>query len=498
MKRVALIGLKQETNTFNRLETRRDDFETSVYAVERAMEGLVGRENEIAGFFEVLRRSGMTPVPVLFAEAAPGGPVARPFFDTVRREAMQRLEPGLDGILLALHGALVVSGLDDAQGDLVAEIRQRVGASVPIVATFDFHANLSDRLVSLLDGVVAYETHPHVDQAETGRRGARLLLRLFEEGAAYSLALVRVPALLSPHNIRTEAKTPMAAMIALAREAESHVAGVRSASIFAGFPNADTPDTSASVVVTATSGPLARHTAWTLAEEMWRRREEFNPPLPSLEEAIQEVRRLRGQGLVVACEFADGIGQGGAADGTAVLEALLRHRMQNLAHGPLADPETVALAARAGVGNQVSTYLGGKIDTDNFQPLRITGRVKLISDGQYIVKSPVRKGMLSNMGRTAVIHVEGIDVVVTERRVFGYDPTLFRSVGIEPLDRDALFIKQGTLAQAAYLSLAHRFILMSTPGWGSTEYARLPYRRVRRPIFPLDERVEFPPRGAER
>jgi microcystin degradation protein MlrC len=100
------------------------------------------------------------------------------------------------------------------------------------------------------------------------------------------------------------------------------------------------------------------------------------------------------------------------------------------------------------------------------------------------------------MGRTAVISLDGIDLVVTEHRVFGYDPTLFRSVGIEPLDRDAVFIKQGTLAQAAYLSIAKRFILMSTPGWGSTEYARLPYRKVRRPIFPLDERVEFAPRAS--
>ena len=495
MKRVALVGLKQETNTFNRLETGRETFASSVHVAGEAMEELAGRENEISGFYDVLRRSGVTPVPVLFAEAPPGGPVAREFFDEFRRRMAEALEPGLDGVLLALHGALVVSGLDDAQADLVEDIRRRCGASLPIVATFDFHANLSDRLVGLLSGLVAYETHPHVDQEETGRRGARLLLRLLEEGGPYSLALVRVPALLSPHNIRTEAKTPMAAMIALAREAERGVAGVRAASIFAGFPNADTPDTSASVVVTATSEPVARQSAWRLAEEMWHRREEFNPALPTLEEAIQEVRRLRGQGLVVACEFADGIGQGGAADGTGILEALLRHGLENVAHGPLADPDTVGLAVQAGVGSQVTALVGGKIDTDNFRPLRITGTVKLISDGQYIVKSPVRKGMLARMGRTAVIRVEGIDLVVTQHRVFGYDPTLFRSVGIEPLDRDAVFIKQGTLAQAAYLSIAKRFILMSTPGWGSTEYAQLPYRKLRRPIFPLDARVDFAPRA---
>jgi microcystin degradation protein MlrC len=496
MKRVALIGLKQETNTFNRLETGRETFASSVHVAGEAMEGLAGRENEISGFYEALRDSGVTPVPVLFAEAPPGGPVTRDFFERFRREMVEGLEPRLDGVLLALHGALVVSGLDDAQADLVEDIRKRCGASLPIVATFDFHANLSDRLVAMLSGLVAYETHPHVDQENTGRRGARLLLRLLEEGGPYSLALVRVPALLSPHNIRTEARTPMAAMIALAREAEQSAAGVRSASIFAGFPNADTPDTSASVVVTATSEPVARRSARRLAEEMWQRRQEFNPHLPTLEEAIQEVRRLRGQGLVVACEFADGIGQGGATDGTGVLEALLRHKLENVAHGPLADRDTVGLAIQAGVGNQVAALVGGKIDTDNFRPLRITGRVKLISDGQYIVKSPVRKGMLANMGRTAVIRLDGIDLVVTEHRVFGYDPTLFRSVGIEPLDRDAVFIKQGTLAQAAYLSIAKRLILMSTPGWGSTEYTQLPYTKVRRPIFPLDERVEFAPRAS--
>jgi microcystin degradation protein MlrC len=492
MKNIALIGLKQETNTFNRLPTTIEVFRCQELVVGRELQKLIGKEIEISGFYEVLNKAGMNPVPVIFAEASPGGPVAREFFHYFTDVMVRSLDAKIDAILLALHGAMVVSGVEDAQGDLVELLRKRYGPAIPIVATFDFHANMSERMVRLLNGVVAYETHPHVDQESTGRRGAELLLRQLEERERYSITLARVPALLSPHNIRTEANTPMAAMIRLARDAERSHPEVRSVSIFAGFPNADTPDTAASVVVTARDVSVANAVAGKLARELWEKRLEFNPRLPSMEEAIQEARRLKGNGLVVVCEFADGIGQGGATDGTAVLDLLIRCGMENVAHGPLADPEAVRAAIEAGVGNQVEVLVGGKIDTDNFRPLRIRGTVRVISDGRYVNKSPVWRGMPVNMGRTAVIRTESIDLVVTENRVAGYDPTLFRSVGIEPTDKDAIFIKQGTLAQASYLPIAHKFILMSSPGWGTTEYSALPYKRVRRPIYPLDEDVRFP------
>ncbi len=491
MKNIALIGLKQETNTLNRLATTIDVFRSQELVVGNEMQTLIDKEIEISGFYRILNRAEMNPVPVIFTEASPGGPVTREFFHYFKDMLVRSLNTNIDATLLALHGATVVLGEEDAQGDLVELLRTKYGPTIPIVATFDFHANMSQRMVQLIHGVVAYETHPRVDQESTGRRGAELLLRQLEEKESYSIALARIPALLSPHNIRTEANTPMAAMIRLAHEAERSTPHVRSASIFAGFPNADTPDSAAAVVVTTRDASVAKDVAGRLAEEMWERRHEFNPGLPKMDEAIQEARRLKGKGLVVVCEFAVGIGQGGATDGTAVLDALIRCGIENVAHGPLADPEAVRAAIEAGVGNHVDVLVGGKIDTDNFRPLRIEGEVILISDGRYIMKSPVRKWMSVNMGRTAVIRTGGVDLVVTENRVAGYDPTPFRSVGIEPTDKDAIFIKQGTLAQASYLPIAHKFILMSSQGWGTTEYSALPYKRVRRPIYPLDEDVKF-------
>jgi microcystin degradation protein MlrC len=224
---------------------------------------------------------------------------------------------------------------------------------------------------------------------------------------------------------------------------------------------------------------------------MWDRRQEFNPVLPSLQETIDEVRHFRGQGLTVVCEFADGIGQGGAVDGSGVLEALVRSGLHNIAHGPLADAESVAAAIQAGVGKSVDLAVGGKIDTDNSRPFHVRAEVRAITAGEYVIKSPVRRGMMVRMGRAVVVRVEGIECVLTERRVPGWDPTLFRSVGIEPTDRDAVFIKQGTLAQAAYLPIARRLILMSSPGWGSTEYGSLPYARIPRPVFPLDANAQI-------
>src|SRR5690606_31262371 len=227
-RRVALLQLWQETNTFNRFPTTEEHFLNRLTSYGQEMFSIRNVESEVSGFLEVLEEHGAVPVPIASAVAPPGGPVDVGFYRKFRDEATVRLEAvkdKLDAVLVALHGALEVGGFPDAQGDLMRSVRRVVGDRIPIVVTFDFHANISDRLLATFDGSTAYQTHPHVDIEETGRRGARLLARWFEDAQPWHVELVRVPALLGPLNIRTD-EGPMAELIAAAREAEKQP-GVR-------------------------------------------------------------------------------------------------------------------------------------------------------------------------------------------------------------------------------------------------------------------------------
>jgi len=498
-RRVALLQLWQETNTFNRFPTTEEHFLNRLTAYGQEMFSIRNVESEVSGFLEVLEEHGAVPVPIASAVAPPGGPVDVGFYRKFRDEATVRLEAvkdKLDAVLVALHGALEVGGFPDAQGDLMRSVRRVVGDRIPIVVTFDFHANISDRLLATFDGSTAYQTHPHVDIEETGRRGARLLARWFEDAQPWHVELVRVPALLGPLNIRTD-EGPMAELIAAAREAEKQP-GVRAACMFMGFPNADTPYTCATAMVTATDPSTARKVAEALASEIWSRRDLFNPPLPSAAERIAEVMADPVEGLTLLQEMCDGVSQGGAQDGPMVLGEMLRVGMEDAAYGPLVDPAAAQAAVSVGVGGSLEVELGGKIDVDNFEPLPVSATVVAVTDGEWIGKGAVGRGTNYDMGTTAVLRVGGVDVVVTSNRVSAYDPELFRHAGIDPARKRYVCVKQGALARAAYAPITKRFAPFVSPGWGTVDYSLLRFEHLMRPIYPLDPHVKFDsPAGRE-
>src|SRR5690606_34653214 len=269
-------------------------------------------------------------------------------------------------------------------------------------------------------------------------------------GRPYALAMRKVPALLPPTNTRTaDPNSPMSALLRLAAEYEKDPE-VREVSVFMGYPNADTPFTGAGVIVTAHSPEKAEPIAEAMAQAIWDRRFELTPPLPTLEEALREAMAFRYGTPVILGETSDSVLQGGASDGTFVLETLLKHKVPNAAHALIVDPESVARAIEAGVGQMVDLQLGGKIDRDNFKPLPVRARVRAITDGLFTVKGPVKRGVTLAMGRTVRLDIEGIDVVVAENRVASFDPALLESVGIDPARKSIIALKGGIVARSAY------------------------------------------------
>jgi microcystin degradation protein MlrC len=286
--------------------------------------------------------------------------------------------------------------------------------------------------------------------------------------------------------------TPMRDLMHLALDAERQP-GIACVMLAGGFPFSDIPDAGLAVLVTANGDQaLADATAERLAEECWERREFFRVELTPIPEAIARVQAAE-RGPVILADVADNPGAGAACDGTAILDALIKARVSGVALAVIADPAAVARAAQLGVGARGTFALGGKVDHLHGPTLDVEARVRSVGDVSFINTGPMGTGARTRLGQTAVLEIEpGIEVIITELRVQALDAELFRAVGIPPEQRRALVVKSSVHFRASFEPLASEVIEVDAPGLSSPDLQALPYRRVRRPIWPLDDDAAYP------
>jgi microcystin degradation protein MlrC len=499
--RIAIGEIKQESNSFSPWPTTLASFEES-YLLEGAdiIARLADSNCEIAGFLSV---PGIVPLPTLAAWSLSGGPLTHETFETLKGRLLEQVGRAgpLDGVLLALHGAMLTEDCDDPDGMLLREVRALVGPRVPIVATLDLHANASQQMVEASDALVPYRTYPHVDQFEAGVRAARLLLRIAREGLHPVTALEKVPMLLPPENQSTS-EGPVARILQASAAAEAQP-GILTVGILPVQPWLDVPDLGFGVLVTAVrDGALARRTAASLAAQAWSLRGACDPGLVPIQEAIALALR-EPQGPVILGDSADSTGSGSPGDSTAILQALLEVPLAGPALLTVVDREVVALAHALGEGARITAAVGGKLDHMYNHPIRITATIRrLIHDGHFRLEGPSFTGAVLDMGQAAVLEtgINGrVQLLATERRVLTVDPALYRAAGLEPRAAQIVVVKSPAMFRAAYAPLAARIIMVDAPGCSTSNYRRLPFRRVTRPLFPLDAMGddEYSPRVRE-
>ncbi len=501
MVRVAIAALMQESNSFAPRPATLEVFEAAgITRGEAIVERFAGTNSEIGGFLAALEEAGAEPVPLLAAHAISGGPLARRTYETLLGELLERLRAAqarapLDGVLLALHGAMLVEGDDDPDGTTLARVREIIGPEIPLVASLDLHANVTARMVHHATALAGYNTYPHIDQAGTGRRAARLLLGA-RRGEPLFLAHCSVPMIVPAENMQTT-HGPLAEVYALAQE---HVAGgrVRDVSIFAVQPWLDVPEVGCAVVAVGTDASLAGDVARELAGALWRRRHEFAVQFVPVEEAIERALAATGHPVVLA-DAADGPGSGSAGDSTVLLAALVQRGLHRQETGRpclvlVVDPESAAMAMRAGVGATVEVAIGGKLDPRWSRPVPLQARVAWAGEGRFTFKGPSFTGTVARMGQTAVLAAGRLRVVVMEHAVSTIDPELYRSVGLEPVEAQLVVVKSPNMFRAAYAPIASEILLVDTPGASSANLRALPFRRRPRPLFPFDDFEWQPPR----
>ena len=492
--RVFLAMLSHETNTFSNVPTDRAQFEARDlrYGGE-IVEAYRGTGTCLGGMIAAAERLGITLLPSVAASASPAGPVTRDIYAHVKQRMLADLGAAgrLDGVLLDLHGAMVPEGLDDGEGDIIAAVRRAVGPDVPIAVTLDFHGNLGKDMIAGADLLHGYKTYPHVDMAERGVEAAERLAQVIG-GRIKPTAAWRKPPLMPPLGRQGTARGPMRRLYDLADEMERDPK-VISVSLFAGFPYADIPDAGLGVyVVTDDDQALAERLAGRLAQVAWEHRHEFIHTALPVKDAVARALAADGRPIVLA-DMADNTGGGAAGDGTEILRELLRVGARSATVACIWDAAAVQACAKAGIGARATLDVGGKVDDRHGAPVRVSGIVRTLSDGRFIHRGPMMTGLPGRLGLTAVLDVDDVKVILISYRWQTLDPEMIRFVGIDPLREKILVVKSTIHYRAAFEPIAKEIIEVDAPGLSSSNLGRFEYRRVRRPIFPLDPDTVYEP-----
>jgi len=481
--RIAIAGIVHETNTYCKEPTFANEF----YQLRgKRMLETRGQESDVGGAVDACERLGIEPVPLLYAGAQPSGTIDRVAYDTFKQEILDGLANNgvIDGVMLCLHGAGVVEGIQDLEGDLARAVRVQVGEAVPVVASFDLHGNITQDMADALDGMFACHHYPHIDLHKRSAEAVALIQRMLEENFRPVTHVASAPMLISFATTFLGPGKAKLAQILLAEE-ES---GVIDVSWFHGFPYTDTVHVGTFVAVT-TEGDReqARRIAEALAEGLWADRETFRPRSLSADEAVVAARleAAKTEQPVVIHETSDNCGGGAPGDGTHLLRAMLDAKLDNACFGFLVDPEVASVCHEAGVGARLQISLGGKYDDLHGAPLELTAYVKSLHDGRIRMRA-MFKGAPLNLGPMARLVVDGMDVIVASRRSQTFDIEPFLAVGIDVLNYDFVALKSSAHFRAGFQDLAGAIVTADPPGLTTLKIEVFPREHAPGPLWPVD------------
>jgi microcystin degradation protein MlrC len=486
--RLAALGLSHETNTFSRVPADYDQFANGgIHRGDEIVRTYRDSNATMAGFLEAADRFGVEVVPLIMAITGPIGTITKDAFDRIVGEMLDllRAHGPWDGVLLAQHGAAVSEEHPDVDGEVARRVRALGGPDVPVGMAIDMHANVSRQMIEHTTATVIYRTNPHLDPKRRALDCAELVVRTIR-GEVRPVQALETPPLVINILKQFTGEEPMLGVVRDVDQAERRP-GMLSASAAEGYPYADVHEMGMSFLAVHDGDPAAaRDAARWMARRAWERRELFVGDAPSPEEALRRAAEA-ARGPVVLMDVGDNIGGGSSADSTVLLETAMRLGVRGLLQ-TLYDPEAVRACVAAGVGATVALDVGGKIDDLHGRPIRVTGRVRVLSDGRFEDPTPTHGGFrFFDGGTTAVLETEDDHtLVLTSRRVGNTSLEQMYSVGVKP-ERKAIVVAKGVVSpRAAYERIAAEIVLVNTPGVTTADLSFFEYRRRRRPLYPFE------------
>ncbi|QQS12427.1 MAG: M81 family metallopeptidase [Rhodospirillales bacterium] len=504
--RIALLGFAIECNRFAPVSTRED------FAVDVDMRGnalLVEARKpapelmpDMPGFVTEMDRTGAwIPVPIRIASAQPGGPVDDPYF----RELMAEFESGLrgmgpfDGVYVSSHGAALTTASDDPDGELYAMIRRVVGPAVPVIGTFDLHCNVSPAMVENITVFVGYRCNPHTDIRERGVEAARHMRETLA-GATPVAEMVKIP-LVAPQISLLTAAGPYADAMDYGL---SKVGGpVMNVSVMAGFSYSDTPKNGFTAIVTARNGDraAARALALDIVTRTWNDRARFKRAMTPLDDAVRMAVAVGNDPSlppIILADVADNPGGGGRGNTTWLLQALKDAGAKGVVVGVFNDPAVAAQAHGLGRGARFRARFNTREQDGFSKAWECDATVAALSDGRYVGRRGLARGMASDMGPSALLDLDGIKIAVITHRQQCLDPMQFEQFGLDPAMARTIVVKSRGHFRAGFDGFvpSARTYEVDCPGLTSPNLATFPWSRLPRPVYPLDEHTSWTPPAA--
>jgi len=484
MARIAVGGFQHETNTFSSIPASLADFEApdawpGLTRGQAILEAVAGINLPAAGFVQEARSLHHELMPLVWCSAQPSGRVTRDAYERVSALLLEELRArgAIDAVYLDLHGAMVAEHHDDADGEILRRVRDAVGPDVPVVASLDFHANISQRMARMATALVSYRTYPHVDMADCGARAARVLHDLLR-GARAASCLEQVDFLI-PLTSQSTLAEPLRSLMAEAEAAER--APVLSMCLAPGFPAADVADCGPSVYGCGTDAAVVANTARHLAAELRRREGEFALELFTVGQVIARLAQEpapRGRPVILA-DTQDNPGAGGNADTTSLIKALVASGVERVLAGVICDPESASRAHAAGEGATVDLRLGAWTGTAGETPLTARFKVRALGDGRFTGTGPFYRGGRFELGPMALLEIGGVQIAVASRKQQAADQAMFRHLRAEPADYAVLALKSSVHFRADFGPIASSILVVEAPGPNIADPAKLPFTMLR-------------------
>ncbi len=488
-KKVALLGIYHETNTFIETPTTLDDFRNGYWlegdAIRKEYEGA---HHEISGVIEVIDAcADMELIPVLYVSATPGGLIEKTAYEFILARIMESLEQILpvDGCVVVPHGAGVAEGYADMDGHWLSVLREKLGPEIPVTGTLDPHANVSGTMVGATDALVAYSTNPHVDQRETGRRAALILVDTLRGKVEPVQQLVQLPMAISIEQQHTSSE-PSKSLFNFVKHVEKQ-SGLLSASVLLGFPYADVAEMGSAFIIVADKKKapypdlLLSNIASHLTDFIIHRKEDFNGIKVGIATVMPDV--AASPKPVLMLDMGDNVGGGSPGNSTHLLGFLEENRYSN-SFICIYDPIAAAQASAFSSGESFFLAFGEAVKKYEAEVILLQ-----VSDGIFTEDTPKHGGFVNyDMGPTAIVKtVLGNTVMLTSKRTPPYSLRQMTAFGLAPETFDIIIAKGVNAPIAAYAGVCATIVQVDTPGVTQADMTLFEYKNRRKPMFPFEE-----------
>ena len=486
MLRVAVGGLSHETNQYVVAPTTKKDF--TVARGEQVL-AFAGTRTYLGGMLDAARQLGVEAVGTLHALAMPSGVIDAATYQELKQALLDSLEAvtPVDAVVLDLHGAAVAEGVDDVEGDVCEAVRALVGPDVAVVVTHDLHGHITDREAAAVDAMFAVHHYPHDDMYERGWEALEAVPPIVNGTWRPVIHIERLPMLLPT---TTTYQGVGADILEMCQRLEKEP-GVLDVTFMHGFPYTDNRHVGAHVVViTDNDEKRARSVGKRAAADIWARRAEVLVDLPQPKDAIDQALAVAGQPVIIN-ETSDNPGGGAPGDGTFLLRALIEAQPESAVFCGLCDPISVQSAITAGVGATIELSLGARTDELHGEPLRCQAYVKAITDGTVTLEAPMGRGWQVSVGPTALLLIDGIEVILYSKSQQTIDRTPLLLHGIDVNQRKIVALKSSQHFRSGFQELAAAIVTTDPPGLTTMQVGQLPRQLTPRPIFPLDADASY-------